>query len=94
MRTLVWSSAFVRSFKRVTRRQPVLQARIERTLRQLAEDPFHPSLHSHKLKGQLVGTWACSVGYDVRILFEFVENPATDEEEILLLTLGTHDEVY
>jgi len=42
----------------------------------------------------LAGTWACGVGYDVRILFEFVENPATDEEEILLLTLGSHDEVY
>lgn len=94
MRTLVWSSTFVRAFKRVTRRQPVLRARIEQTLLQLAEDPFHPSLHSHKLKGQLAGTWACGVGYDVRILFELVENPATDEEEILLLTLGSHDEVY
>jgi len=94
MRTLVWNSAFVRAFKRVTRRQPVLRARIERTLRQLAEDPFHPSLHSHKLKGQLVGTWACGVGYDVRILFDLVQNPTTGEEEILLLTVGSHNEVY
>jgi len=46
------------------------------------------------LKGQLAGAWACSVGYDVRILFEFVENPATGEEEILLLTMGSHDAVY
>ena len=84
----------MRAFKRVTRRQPVLRARIERTLRQLAEDPFHPSLHSHKLKGQLVGAWACSVSYDVRILFDLVQNPTTGEEEILLLTVGSHDEVY
>jgi mRNA-degrading endonuclease YafQ of YafQ-DinJ toxin-antitoxin module len=34
------------------------------------------------------------VDYDNRILFEFVQNPESDEEEILLLTLGTHDEVY
>jgi len=46
------------------------------------------------LKGQLAGAWACSVGYDVRILFEFVENLATGEEEILLLTMGSHDAVY
>ena len=94
MRTLVWSPAFVTAFKRVTRRQPVLRAGIERTLRQLAEDPFHPSLRSHKLKGQLAGAWACGVGYDVRILFEFVQNPGIGEEELLLLTLGSQDEVY
>jgi len=94
VRTLVWSSAFVRAFEHVTRRRPALRARIERTLRQLAEDPFHASLRSHKLKGQLAGAWACSVTHDVRILFEFVQNPATGEEEILLLTMGSRDEVY
>jgi len=51
-------------------------------------------LHSHKLKGELAGAWACTVDYDNRILFEFVENPQPGDEEILLLTMGTHDEVY
>ncbi len=51
MRTLVWSSNFVRAFKRAIHRQPGLQVKAEQTLQQLAEDPFHPSLHSHKLKG-------------------------------------------
>jgi mRNA-degrading endonuclease YafQ of YafQ-DinJ toxin-antitoxin module len=68
--------------------------RVERTLKQLAEDPFHPTLHSHKLKGELAGAWACTVDYDNRVLFEFVRNPESGEEEILLLTMGTHDEVY
>ena len=94
MRTLVWSGAFVRAFKRVARRQPQLRARVEHTLQQLAEDPFHPTLHSHKLRGKLAGAWACTVNYDNRILFEFVQNPESGEEEILLLTMGTHDEVY
>jgi addiction module RelE/StbE family toxin len=94
VRILVWSTAFVRAFKRVARRQPELRGKVERTLRQLAEDPFHPALHSHKLKGRLAGAWACTVDYDNRILFELVRSPETDEEEILLLTMGTHDEVY
>lgn len=84
----------MRAFKRMVRRQPELRMRVERTLQQLAEDPFHPSLHSHKLKGELTGAWACTVDYDNRILFEFAQNPESDEEEILLLTMGTHDEVY
>lgn len=94
MRTLVWSSAFVRALKRKIRRQPALRDRVEQTLQQLADDPFHPSLHTHKLTGQLSGTWACSVAYDARILFEFVQNPESGEEEILLLAIGSHDEVY
>jgi mRNA-degrading endonuclease YafQ of YafQ-DinJ toxin-antitoxin module len=51
-------------------------------------------LRSHKLKGELEGVWACAVSYEHRILFEFVQNPETGEEEILLLTIGTHEEVY
>ncbi|MCR4404978.1 MAG: type II toxin-antitoxin system YoeB family toxin [Candidatus Acetothermia bacterium] len=94
MKTLVWSPAFVRAVKRAVRHHPGLRARIENTLQQLAEDPFHPTLHSHKLKGELAGAWACTVDYENRILFEFVRDPKTGEEEILLLTMGSHEEVY
>ena len=94
MTTLVWSAAFVRGFKRAVRRQPQLRVRVERTLEQLAEDPFHPTLHSHKLTGKLAGAWACTVDYHNRVLFEFVQNPESGEKEILLLTMGTHYEVY
>jgi mRNA-degrading endonuclease YafQ of YafQ-DinJ toxin-antitoxin module len=91
---LIWSPAFTRAVKRRLRRQPDLRPLIEKTLRQLTEDPFHPSLHSHKLQGNLAGIWACSAAYDLRIIFEFTRNPETDAEEIFLLTIGTHDEVY
>ena len=94
MTTVVWSKAFARNLKRRLRRDPTLRQSVETTLRQLANDPFHPSLHTHKLKGELEGVWACSVAYDLRILFEFVENPDSAEEEIFLLAVGSHDEVY
>ena len=84
----------MRAFKQIARHQPGLQVRVERTLRQLAEDPFHPSLRSHKLKGELSPAWACTVDYDNRIIFDFVPNPNSGEDDILLLTMGTHDEVY
>ena len=93
-RTLTWSSAFVRAFKRVTKRQPQLQRNVLSVLQLLAEDAFYPTLHTHKLKGNLAGVWACTVNYNYRILFEFVKNLESGEEEIFLLTMGTHDEVY
>ncbi|NJO18175.1 MAG: type II toxin-antitoxin system mRNA interferase toxin, RelE/StbE family [Thioploca sp.] len=91
-RVLLESSTFLKALQRILKREPQLADRLRIILQLLAEDAFQPQLKTHKLKGKLAGTWACSVGHDLRIIFELVEfkgNPA-----ILLLTIGTHDEVY
>ena len=67
---LLWSARFIGDFKRLARRNPQLRSVVEQILQQLAEDPFYPSLRTHKLKGDLLGTWACSIDYNNRILFE------------------------
>jgi len=61
MRRLVWSAGFLRAIRRAVRGNPDLRAKAERTVRLLSEDPFQPALHSHKLKGDLSGVWACTV---------------------------------
>ncbi|MCV3212347.1 type II toxin-antitoxin system mRNA interferase toxin, RelE/StbE family [Plectonema radiosum NIES-515] len=94
MRNLIWSSTFVRAFKRLVKKNPELRPQIEQVLQQIAEDPFLPNLRTHKLKGDLSGRWSCSIDYSNRILFNFVTNSDSGEEEILLLTLGSHDDVY
>ena len=94
MKNLVWSPGFVRKFKRLAKKNPQLRIQIEKTLELLTEDPFNSSLRTHKLKGDLGGIWSCSVDYDNRILFEFMINPDSEEEDIFLLTLGSHDDVY
>lgn len=88
MREITFSSSFKRSFKSLIRRRPDLKQKIEERLRLLATDPFEPILRTHKLKGQLSGSWSCTVEYDCRIVFDFVE------EDILLIDIGSHDEVY
>ncbi len=91
-RRLIRSSAFVRAAKRVVKRSPQSAEAIRETLKLLTEDAHHPKLKSHKLKGPLAGSWACSVEYDLRIVFKFV---AQEEESVLLLeSIGTHEEVY
>jgi mRNA-degrading endonuclease YafQ of YafQ-DinJ toxin-antitoxin module len=91
---LVWSPGFSRELKRLLRRNPQLRGAIERTLEQLSENPFHPALKTHKLKDDLADRWACSIDYSNRVVFRFVQNPDSAEEELLLLALGSHDEVY
>jgi addiction module RelE/StbE family toxin len=67
---------------------------LDAALRQLEEEPYHPALRTHRLSGDFKGCWACSVGYDLRIVFEFVQPRKGAEREVHLLNIGTHDEVY
>ena len=91
-RVLLRSSAFVRAAKRLVKKRPEIAEDLRAVLELLSEDAFHPKLKTHKLKGDLEGSLACSAGYDLRILFEFVQHEGA--EAILLQTVGTHDEVY
>ena len=75
------------------RRHPDLRQDIESILRLLVENPFAPQLETHKLKGKLAGSWACSAGYDLRIIFDLVKT-GKQEDDIFLIEIGTHDEVY
>lgn len=94
MRPLIWGNTFVRAFKRTVKKYPALQQDIEGTLKLLQENPFTPQLATHKLRGKLAGSWACSVEYDLRIVFDLVKSSSQQEDDILLLEIGTHDEVY
>jgi mRNA-degrading endonuclease YafQ of YafQ-DinJ toxin-antitoxin module len=91
-RLLLPSKAFVRAARRFTNKHPTVATDIQLTLDLPAEDAFHPQLKTHKLKGKLTGSWACSAGYDLRFVFQFVEYKG--QEAILLEAVGTHDEVY
>jgi addiction module RelE/StbE family toxin len=58
----------------------------------LQDDAFDARLKTHKLTGELSGSWACSAGHDLRIIFSLEKKE--DVDVILLNTIGTHDEVY
>ncbi len=91
-RQLLPATTFIRSARRFARKHPQWAGELENALEQLAGDAFHPQLKTHKLKGKLAGSWACSAGYDLRVIFQFVKHQG--QEAILLESIGTHDEVY
>jgi mRNA interferase YafQ len=51
-------------------------------------------LKTHHLSGQLAGLHACSVAYDCRIVFAKQKHPKSGAEVLVLVNIGTHDEVY
>lgn len=94
MRELVLTPKFRRAFRKFVRNDSTLQVKIEQTLVKMQEDVFSPSLGTHKLSGNLHGLRACSCGYDCRIVFIIESDLQTQSEVIILLDIGTHDEVY
>ncbi|BAZ49803.1 plasmid stabilization system [Nostoc sp. NIES-4103] len=82
---VVWSSGFKRSFRKITKKNLQLKNQIINVL---------PSLKSHKLTGNFAELWSCSVAYDCRIIFNFSEDEKLLEIVILLIDIGSHDEVY
>lgn len=89
---LLFSTTFERKIKRLLKKDAGLKADVGKVLKLLETDVFHPALKTHKLKGKLEGRWACTIAYDLRIVFKIVQ--FENAEAILLLTVGTHDEVY
>ena len=93
-RGLVETPGFARALRKFAGRDRKRQDCVAETLLRMGADVFDPRLKTHGLSGDLAGRYACSCGYDCRIVFAVVKSPTTRSENILLLEVGTHDEVY
>jgi mRNA-degrading endonuclease RelE of RelBE toxin-antitoxin system len=67
---LVYSDYFLASVKQLPIAQ---QKKLARLLPLLAENPFHPMLHSKRLAGSLAGIISFRVTRDWRVLFQFFD---------------------
>jgi addiction module RelE/StbE family toxin len=90
MYQLIWTARFTRTAKKFAQAHPDLRQRLARVLRDLENDPLQPHLRLHPLKGKMQGLHAVSVTYSYRISLTL----KVTEKEIILLDIGSHDEVY
>lgn len=79
---IYYSSKFAKEYKKLPLKIKKLAEKKEKLFR---EDPFHPSLKTHKLTGKLKEFWAFSIDFEYRIIFEFAE-----ENIIWFHSAGTH----
>jgi mRNA-degrading endonuclease YafQ of YafQ-DinJ toxin-antitoxin module len=59
-------------------------------LQLLELNPFHPSLRLHSLENRLSALSSVSINISYRIIIELI----IKEDEILLVSIGKHDQVY
>ncbi len=87
------ASLFFERIKEVYKGIHILNLTLSEFSVYLLRTPLDARLKTHKLKGKLEGTWACSVAYDCRLVFEFIKSSSRDDD-IFLIEIGTHEEVY
>ena len=88
--TLVATRHFLRSAKKFLGKHPELLSRFKKIIDELTEDPFQPRLNLHSLGGTLEGLFAVSLTHSYRITLTL----KVTEKEIILLDIGSHDDVY
>ena len=87
---LVSTRQFDKKAKKFFQGHPQLGQRYKTVIARLVENPNHPSLKLHKLKGNLHGFSAISLDYQFRIVL-LVE---LSKNQVTLVDLGSHDAVY
>lgn len=89
MVNLVWDQAFKRKYKKIFTLNIELKKSFWQAMSIFSQNPFDPKLRTHKLPGKLKGLWSFSISYDCRVIFRFI-----NDHDVLLIDIGSHDEVY
>ena len=84
-----FSSSFKRAFKKRIALDKELEKLFGKKMEIFSRDPHDPSLKTHKLSGELEGFSSFSINHDVRVIFKFL-----DKNRVLLIDIGSHEEVY
>jgi addiction module RelE/StbE family toxin len=88
--TVVTPEQFLRQARKFFRKHPDLKPRFARVVEDLQKDPFQPHLALHPLSGKLAGLHAVRLTYSYRITLTLL----ITEKELILIDVGSHDEVY
>ncbi len=86
---IIWDDSFVKTLNKWKKRHPQLANTFAEKLTRFVQQPFEPSLRTHQLSGPLKSYWALSITYEYRLVFKFLS-----ANQVLLIDIGTHEEVY
>ncbi len=90
MAEILYTDSYLKRAGKFIKRHPDLVSQYEKTLKLLEINPYHPSLRLHKLHGKLSEPYSVSINISYRIFIIFL----IEDEKIIPIDLGSHDEVY
>lgn len=86
---IIVDEGFKRKYQKAIKNNVSLKAKFQHRLRLFSEDPYNPTLKTHKLSGKLKDLSSFRIDYHTRIIFKFI-----DKNSVQLIDIGSHDEVY
>ncbi len=90
MPKIITTPSFEKRLQKFKKQHPKLRSKYVATIKLVALDPWHPTLRLHKLKGDLSHLYSVSINYKYRIILTFI----IKEDQIILIDIGSHDQVY
>jgi proteic killer suppression protein len=87
---IIYTHGYLKRAAKFIKRHPDLLPHYEKTLKLLELNPTHPSLRLHRLRGPLHDLHSVSINISYRITLEFL----LEDGKIVLVNVGSHDEVY
>jgi len=87
---IIYTESYIKRARRFIKKHPDLLSQYEKTLKLLEINPEHPSLRLHKLRGKLSELYSVSINITYRICIDFI----IEDDKIIPVDVGTHDEVY
>lgn len=90
MYKLLITESYLKRAQKFFMKHPEIFNQYEKVLKILCINPQHPSLRFHKLSGNLKGLSSVSINISYRLILRFI----IKDKRILLIDIGSHDEVY
>jgi addiction module RelE/StbE family toxin len=87
---IIYPDSYLKRAKKFIKKHPELRNQYQTTLELLEVNPYHPSLRLHGLQGRLSGLSSVSINISYRIVLEMIIR----ESDIILVDVGSHDQVY
>lgn len=89
MKILGTSARFSKNFSKLCKsREKKFKSLVEEKIEVLLINPRHKSLRLHKINLRGDQAWSISIDMKIRVLFIY------SDDGIILVNIGTHDEVY
>lgn len=90
MAEILYTDSYLKRARKFIKKHPDLLSQYEKTLKILEINPYHPSLHLHKLHEKLSELYSVSINISYRMTIIFL----IENDSIIPIDIGSHDEVY
>ena len=87
---LIYPESYIKRASKFLKKHPEIHSQYRKTLQLLELNPYHPSLRLHSLQGRMSGLSSVSINISYRIVLELI----IEGDEILLVNIGKHEQVY